>query len=59
MSDLCPSVDKKRRNIAFSLYAHASDLGFIKFTILVNSSLFIITIFSVCLIYACVYREYF
>ena len=57
LSDPTPSVYKKRRrNIAF-LYVPMSQLknpapGAMKFTICVDSSLVIITILSVCLIYA-------
>ena len=70
LSDVCLRVDKKRRNVAFSQYGHAPAQEpqlhpstrtpaprIMNCIILVDSSLVIITILSVCLIYAWMLKQ--
>ena len=64
LTEPCPSEDKKRRNIALSLTCHAPAKkkhvpGVMKFTILVDFSMAIITIHLVCLTYTWVKRRTF
>ena len=62
LPDPCSSVDKTRKkNIVFSQYNHTRTPAqrVMKFTNLVDSSLFIITLYLVCLIYIWVQRRFY